>query len=99
QVVPGRALEDTLLLDSVLLGIGIDAERHLADAIRRPGNRLFERHILHGHGYPPGAERMRQYALAAGPSSSHPLLPQQAPCDDDAHDFVGAFEDLVNADV
>ncbi len=26
-------------------------------------------------------------------------LPQQSPGDDDAHDLVGAFEDLVDADV
>ena len=36
QIAPGRPLEDALLLQPVLLGVGVKPKRHLADAVRRP---------------------------------------------------------------
>src|SRR5215472_4761722 len=38
EEIPGRALEDPLLLDLVLLGIGVEPERDLGEAVRRPRN-------------------------------------------------------------
>src|SRR4029077_1796885 len=38
-------------------------------------------------------------AIARRTMRPQPLLPQQVAGDDDAHDFVGAFEDLVDAQV
>src|SRR5271169_3617911 len=38
QKIPGRALEDPLLLEPVLAGIGVEAERDLGQAIRGPRN-------------------------------------------------------------
>ena len=35
EVIPGRPLEDPLLFEAVLLGIGVDAEGHLAERVRR----------------------------------------------------------------
>src|SRR5467141_4780709 len=36
QKAPGRAFEDPLLLEPILLGIGVEPERDLAEAVRRP---------------------------------------------------------------
>src|SRR5215212_2507109 len=49
QITPGRPLEDALLLDPVLLGIGIKAERDLADPVRRPRDGTIRPDILHRH--------------------------------------------------
>ncbi len=38
QIAPGRPLEDPLLLDPVLLGIGVKPERDLGEPVRRPRN-------------------------------------------------------------
>ena len=38
QKIPGRALEDPLLFEPVLVGIGVEAERDLGQAIRGPRN-------------------------------------------------------------
>src|SRR6266550_5458879 len=35
QIAPGRPLENAFLLEPVLLGIGVDAEGHLAERVRR----------------------------------------------------------------
>ena len=55
EVVPGGALEQALLLAVVLVRVGIDPERHLADAVRRPGDAGFRGQTGLGHGRaPPG---------------------------------------------
>src|ERR1051325_4806284 len=53
QIAPGRALEDAVLLEPVLLGIGVDAEGDLAEGVRRKVHAGLEAGILHGHGVSP----------------------------------------------
>ena len=38
QKIPGRALEDPLLFEPVLVRVGVEAERDLGQAIRGPRN-------------------------------------------------------------
>src|SRR3954469_25382577 len=52
QIAPGWPLEDALLLDPVLLGIGVEAEWDLADPVRWPCDRTNEPGILHRHRRP-----------------------------------------------
>src|SRR5256885_9197389 len=50
QIIPGRALEDPLLLEPVLLRVGVDAEGNLAERVGRERHAALEAGILHGHG-------------------------------------------------
>src|SRR6202166_3113935 len=50
QVIPGRPLEDPLLFEPVLLGIGVDAEGNLAERVGWKAQATLETGILHGHG-------------------------------------------------
>jgi len=49
QIAPARALEEALLFEPVLLGIGIEPERHLADPVRRPQHAGVQIDVLNGH--------------------------------------------------
>ena len=77
QIIPGRPLKDALLLDPVLLGIGIKAERDLADPVRRPRDGTIKPDILHGHGRPSSPRRTawansRPSLCARAPPASRP---------------------------
>ena len=50
QKAPGRTLEDPLLFEPVLLGVGIEAERDLAQTVRRPRNTPHRLGAEFGHG-------------------------------------------------
>ena len=50
EVVPGGAFEQALLLVRVLVGVGVEPEGHLADAVRRPGDAGFRGQTGLGHG-------------------------------------------------
>src|SRR2546423_12096943 len=67
QIAPGRALEDAFLLEPVLLGIGVDAERHLAERVRRKVHAGLEAGILDGHGAPSSLRRFWLRAHAPFP--------------------------------
>ena len=68
QIVPGRPLEDALLLDPVLFRVGIKAERDFADPVRWPRDGTIKPGILPGSctdiGGPPRKRRKagRHYA-------------------------------------
>src|SRR3954451_5186130 len=65
HIAPGRPLEDAFLFEPVLLGIGIDAEGHLAERVGRKVHAGLEAGILDGHGAPSSLRRFgcRDYAL------------------------------------
>src|SRR5262249_5834934 len=72
QIAPGRALEDALLLEPVLLGIGVDAEGNLAERVRREVHAGLEAGILDGHKGHPFRLRAIGWAEYAPRSSLRP---------------------------
>src|SRR5690242_3044667 len=61
EIIPGRAFEDALLLALVLPEVCVDPERHLADAIGRPGDTGLSGHMGLGHCTPPGSRDQGEF--------------------------------------
>ena len=67
QIAPGRPLEDALLFERVLLGVGVEAEGDFADAVRRPADRArnLQAHLGHRALLPRDHERRSDARLCA----------------------------------